>query len=59
MPDFARKTQDDIGEGGPQTTRVAMLDKLLPYLRDPANGFWVAPLNAVARHIERQRRSAR
>ena len=49
----------DIGEGGPQTTRVAMLDKLLPYLRDPANGFWVAPLNAVARHIERQRRSGR
>ena len=46
----------DIGEGGPQTTRVAMLDKLLPWLRDPANGFWAAPVGAVARHIEQQRR---
>jgi len=49
----------DIGEGGPQTTRVAMLEKLLPWLRDPANGFWVAPVNAVARHIDRQRRPGR
>ena len=49
----------DIGEGGPQTTRVAMLDKLLPWLRDPANGFWAAPVGAVARHIAEQRRPGR
>jgi hypothetical protein len=45
----------EIGRAGPQTTRIAMLEKLLPYVRDPANGFWVAPVGAVARHIREQR----
>jgi peptidoglycan/xylan/chitin deacetylase (PgdA/CDA1 family) len=45
----------EIGREGPQTTRIAMLEKLLPYVRDPANGFWVAPVGAVARHIREQR----
>jgi len=45
----------DIGEPGVQTTRVGLLEKLLPYLRDPANGFWTAPMGAVA-HAIRQRR---
>jgi peptidoglycan-N-acetylglucosamine deacetylase len=45
----------EVGREGPQTTRVTMLEKLLPYLRDPANGFWVAPIGAVARHIRQQR----
>jgi peptidoglycan/xylan/chitin deacetylase (PgdA/CDA1 family) len=45
----------DIGEPGVQTTRVGLLEKLLPYLRDPANGFWTAPVGAVA-HAIRQRR---
>jgi peptidoglycan/xylan/chitin deacetylase (PgdA/CDA1 family) len=45
----------DIGEGGVQTTRVAMLEKLLPYLRDPANGFWTAPMGTVAQAIRRVR----
>ena len=48
----------DIGEGGLQTTRIAMLEKLLPYLRDPANGFWLAPVGAVARFIRQQRAGA-
>jgi peptidoglycan-N-acetylglucosamine deacetylase len=47
----------EIGREGVQTTRVAMLEKLLPYLRDAANGFWVAPVGTVARHIRQQRGS--
>lgn len=45
----------DIGEGGAQTTRVRLLEKLLPYLRDPANGFWTAPMGTVANAIRRVR----
>jgi peptidoglycan/xylan/chitin deacetylase (PgdA/CDA1 family) len=41
----------EIGDGGRQTTRVALLRKLAPYARDPANGLWLAPVAAVARHI--------
>ncbi len=47
----------EIGPEGPQTTRTAMLEKLLPYVREPANGFWVAPVGVVARHIRQQRGS--
>ena len=49
----------DIGESGPQTTRVAMLEKLLPHLRDPANGYWVAPVGAVARYVDGRRHPRR
>jgi peptidoglycan/xylan/chitin deacetylase (PgdA/CDA1 family) len=45
----------DIGDPGPQTTRVSMLETLLPYLKDPANGFWVAPLGTVARYVAERR----
>ena len=45
----------DIGEPGAQTTRVGLLEKLLPYLRDPANGFWTAPMGTVANTIRRGR----
>src|SRR5260370_10191347 len=47
----------EIGPEGPQTTRTAMLEKLLPYVREPANGFWVAPVWVVARHIRQPRGS--
>jgi peptidoglycan-N-acetylglucosamine deacetylase len=49
----------DIGPSGPQTTRVAMLETLLPHLRDPANGYWVAPVGAVARYIAARRSAGR
>src|SRR6266511_2235895 len=39
----------EIGREGRQTTRIAMLEKLLPYVADPANGLWVAPVGTVAR----------
>jgi peptidoglycan/xylan/chitin deacetylase (PgdA/CDA1 family) len=42
----------EIGEGGRQTTRVAMLRKLLPYARDPANRLWLAPVGTVAKHVK-------
>jgi peptidoglycan/xylan/chitin deacetylase (PgdA/CDA1 family) len=46
----------DIAEAGAQTTRVGMLEKLLPYLQDPANGFWTAPMGTVAHTIRQHRR---
>jgi hypothetical protein len=45
----------DIGETAVQTTRVGLLEKLLPYLRDPANGFWTAPMGTVAHAIAKHR----
>ena len=45
----------DIGDDGRQTTRIAMLDALLPYASDPANGIWVATVGEVAAHIAARR----
>ncbi len=45
----------DIGTDGAQTTRVAMLEKLLQYARDPANELWIAPVSLIARYIQAQR----
>jgi peptidoglycan-N-acetylglucosamine deacetylase len=41
----------EIGPEGRQTTRVAMLRRLIPYARDPAHGIWLAPVATVARHV--------
>ncbi|HTV01768.1 MAG TPA: polysaccharide deacetylase family protein [Luteitalea sp.] len=38
----------EIGADGRQTTRVAMLDELLAYAANPANGIWLAPVGDVA-----------
>jgi peptidoglycan/xylan/chitin deacetylase (PgdA/CDA1 family) len=38
----------DIGAGGRQTTRIAMLDELLAYAKDPANGIWLATVGEAA-----------
>lgn len=48
----------EIGEGGRQTTRVAMLRKLVPYARDPANGIWLAPVGTVAKYVREIQRAA-
>jgi peptidoglycan/xylan/chitin deacetylase (PgdA/CDA1 family) len=45
----------DIGAGGPQTTRVAMLDELLAYAKDPASGIWLAPVGDVAAEVVRRK----
>ena len=49
----------EMALGGQQTTRVAMLEKLLPYVRHPDNGLWIAPVGTVARYIREQRSTAR
>ncbi len=49
----------EIGDGGRQTTRVAMLDELLAYAKDPANDIWLATVADVADHITRNRQQAR
>ena len=45
----------DIGVDGRQTTRVAMLDELLAYVSDRANGIWLATVAEAADTILRQR----
>jgi hypothetical protein len=45
----------DIGQGGPQTTRVEMLEKLMAYANDPANKIWIAPVGTVAKYIGERR----
>ncbi len=42
----------EMGESGQQTTRLAMLKKLLEYAQDPANEIWIAPVGTVARYIQ-------
>jgi peptidoglycan/xylan/chitin deacetylase (PgdA/CDA1 family) len=46
----------EMGEGGPQTTRMAMLKKLLQYAQNPANGLWIAPVGTVAKYIGQQKK---
>ena len=45
----------EIGEPGPQTTRAPELEKLLRYASDPGNGIWLDTVEAVSRHILKQR----
>ena len=46
----------EMGESGVQTTRLAMLEKLIEYAQDPANGIWLAPVGTVAAFIHDQRK---
>jgi peptidoglycan/xylan/chitin deacetylase (PgdA/CDA1 family) len=43
----------DIGASGRQTTRVTMLDALLPYAKDPVNGIWLATVGQAAERVAR------
>ncbi|MDZ4701895.1 MAG: polysaccharide deacetylase family protein [Rhodothermales bacterium] len=45
----------EIGTGGNQTTQIPMLEELMAYAADPANGVWLAPVGEVARYIESRR----
>jgi peptidoglycan/xylan/chitin deacetylase (PgdA/CDA1 family) len=45
----------DIGQDGPQTTRVAMLEKLIRYANEPANKIWIAPDGTIAKYILERR----
>ena len=42
----------EMGESGPQTTRLSMLEQLIEYARDPANGVWLAPVGTVGEYIK-------
>jgi peptidoglycan/xylan/chitin deacetylase (PgdA/CDA1 family) len=46
----------EMGEGGPQTTRLAMLKELLEYAQNPANQLWIAPVGTVAAYISQQKK---
>ena len=45
----------EIGDENRQTTEVEMLKKLLPYLTDPANNIWIAPVGEIAEYIRKNR----
>jgi peptidoglycan-N-acetylglucosamine deacetylase len=45
----------DIGADGRQTTRIAMLDELLAYAKNPANAIWLATVGDAAAEILERR----
>lgn len=45
----------EIGHSGPQTTRIEMLERLVPFLQDPNNRIWFETVEAVARYLKRHR----
>lgn len=45
----------DIGEEGAQTTRSTMLEALIRYAQNPANGIWLAPVREVADFVLERR----
>ncbi|MEZ4776842.1 MAG: polysaccharide deacetylase family protein [Bacteroidia bacterium] len=45
----------EIGDSGAQTTRVAMLERLIAYAQNPENGIWLAPVKEINTYIARQR----
>ncbi|MBS1811108.1 MAG: polysaccharide deacetylase family protein [Acidobacteria bacterium] len=45
----------EMNKDGAQTTRLGMLEKLIQYAQDPANGVWVAPVGTVAKYVQSKR----
>jgi peptidoglycan/xylan/chitin deacetylase (PgdA/CDA1 family) len=46
----------EMGEEGMQTTRISMLRQLIEYVKDPANGIWLATVSEVQNHILKERK---
>ena len=46
----------EMGDSGPQTTRLAMLKDLMEYAQNPANGIWIAPVETVVEYIKKERK---
>lgn len=46
----------EMGQSGPQTTRLSMLRELLEYAKNPAHGIWIAPVGTVANYVLSQRK---
>lgn len=45
----------DVGEKAMYTTDTKMLRKLIAYLKDPANGYWLATVDEATTYINKQR----
>ncbi|MEJ6474322.1 polysaccharide deacetylase family protein [Pseudoalteromonas piscicida] len=45
----------EVGEKGRYTVDSKMLDKLIPYLKDPKNGYWLDTVSNVTDYIKRKR----
>ena len=41
----------EMASEGPQTTRIEMLEQLIPYLQDPKNEVWFETVANVARYL--------
>ncbi len=48
----------EMADDGRQTTQLATLRALCEYARDPANGLWLDTVEAITRHIHKQRTGA-
>lgn len=48
----------EIGRSGHQTTRITMLEQLIPYLQDPKNEIWFETVETVARYLRKHRGSS-
>lgn len=46
----------EVGDSGNQTTRIEMLEQLIPYLRNPENEIWFQTVEDVARYVRERRR---
>lgn len=46
----------EMGKSGNQTTHLSMLEKLIEYSRDPANGVWLAPVGTVGEYVKTMRK---
>ncbi|MEP6594746.1 MAG: polysaccharide deacetylase family protein [Ginsengibacter sp.] len=46
----------EMGDSGTQTTRLAMLKKLIEYTQNPSNGIWIEPMGTVAKYIKEHKK---
>jgi len=46
----------EMGDIGPQTTRLNMLRNLFEYAKDPANGIWITTVGAAAKYIQDEKK---
>jgi peptidoglycan-N-acetylglucosamine deacetylase len=49
----------EIGKPAGQTTDILVLEELLKYAKDPANGIWIDTVEAIGRYVQKQRSGAR
>ena len=43
----------EMSEDGRQTTRLSMLEELIRYAQDPANGIWIATVKEATEHLKK------